>query len=143
MYIQFDGISILADPVFRDFCGPEMASYGSVFTKLAYWRYRKAACQVTDLPTLDAVVISHDHYDHLDIGSVRMIAKHFPAVKWFVPGGSKDLFVSNNCADADVTEMEWWQEIELPVNGRKFKFICTPTQHWCQRSAVDKNKVCL
>lgn len=141
MYIQFDGISILADPVFRDFCGPEMATNRGVFKKLAYWRYRKAACQVTDLPTLNAVVISHDHYDHLDIGSVRMIAEHFPTVKWFVPGGSKDLFVSNNCED--VTEMEWWRDEDITVKGHKFKFICTPTQHWCQRSATDKNKVYL
>jgi N-acyl-phosphatidylethanolamine-hydrolysing phospholipase D len=60
--VQMNGISVLTDPVFSDRCGP------IVFPRLQFGprRYRRCPCTVQSLPDIDAVVISHSHYDHLD-----------------------------------------------------------------------------
>jgi L-ascorbate metabolism protein UlaG (beta-lactamase superfamily) len=45
-------------------------------------RYRDAPCAIEDIPSVDICVISHDHYDHLDLGSVQRLAARFPAMQW-------------------------------------------------------------
>lgn len=136
--VQFDGISILSDPVFREFCGP-----GGVLKSAGYWRYRKAACRIMDIPKLDAVIISHDHYDHLENVAVTEIAERFPHVMWFVTRDQKDWMISKGANPDNVIELDWWEgeTDKIKINGRDFKFICTPTQHWCQRKPFDMNKV--
>jgi len=129
---EVDGHTILTDPIFSNrasavkFAGPA--------------RYRPAACAIDDLPQLSAVVVSHNHYDHLDLNSVRDIAARQPDCEFFVPMGMQQWMVDNTVASKDrVHEMTWWEERRL--NNSEVKVVFTPANHWCKRSASDDNKV--
>jgi len=129
---EVDGHTILTDPIFShrasmvQFAGPP--------------RYRPAACTAKDLPKLSAVVISHTHYDHLDLQSVRDIATLQPECEFFVPCGLQGWMVGNTTATKDrVHEMTWWEERKL--NNSAVKIVFTPANHWCKRTATDDNKV--
>ena len=82
-----------------------------------------------DLPRIDVVVISHDHYDHLDPGTVtRLAAAHDPL--FLVPLGLKAWF-----ADSGITrveELDWWDDHE----HRGVRFVCVPAQHFSQRDPL-------
>lgn len=52
-------------------------------------RYTKMPCDIKDIPVVDAVIISHNHYDHLDYNTVMKLMKHHPKVWFFVPLGNK------------------------------------------------------
>jgi len=129
---EVDGKAVLTDPIFSNraslvqFAGPA--------------RYRPAPCTISDLPDLDAVVISHNHYDHLDLNSVAEIARVQPNTEFFVPMGLKSWMESNTVADSgNIHEMTWWQERNLKDSDVKIVF--TPANHWCKRSVNDDNKV--
>ena len=82
---QLDGFTVMTDPVFS-----QRASVSQWFGPK---RYRDPPCTVEELPKLDAVLISHNHYDHLDHGSVVALNKRFGKdLKWFVPMGLKHWF---------------------------------------------------
>ncbi|KAH3768175.1 hypothetical protein DPMN_169387 [Dreissena polymorpha] len=127
MLVQIEGMTILTDPVLDSFCGP--------IWPFGYKRYRNASSQVKDIEKLDAVIISHNHYDHLEAKAVREINAKFKDVHWFVAGGTKAWFLAMDVEDKNLTELDWWHGVEF--NG--VKFICTPSQHWCQRSIFDFN----
>ena len=94
-----------------------------------------------DLPEIDAVVISHNHYDHLDYDSVCALNKRFGSkINWFVPKGQGEWMKQSGCNK--VKELSWWDEGRLNKNDTPFVFACTPAQHWCRRGVLDKNKVC-
>lgn len=128
--VQMDGINILTDPVFSHRVGP--SSY------LGHLRYRDPPLTVDELPNIDAVVISHDHYDHLDYGSVKSINKRFgEKTHWFIPVGRAKWL--RDCGIEKVTELDWWEESDTDLKG--VKFVCTPCQHWCKRTLLDSYKV--
>ncbi|WP_202638055.1 MBL fold metallo-hydrolase [Bailinhaonella thermotolerans] len=80
------------------------------------------------LPPVDAVVISHNHYDHLDLPTIRRLPKGTP---FFVPGGLGRWFRRRGYHD--VTEMDWWESV--PVGGVEFAFV--PAHHWSRRGPFD------
>jgi N-acyl-phosphatidylethanolamine-hydrolysing phospholipase D len=131
---EVDGLSVLTDPVFSDrysasqYLGPK--------------RYRPPACTVGGLPDgLDAVVISHDHYDHLDINSVVQLHERYGNdLHWFVPVSiGKWLQTNVGVADANVHELTWWQEARHPRKP-EVSLVLTPSNHWCKRGLLDTNK---
>ena len=88
-----------------------------------------------ELPRIDVVVISHNHYDHLDQDSVRRLAEQpGGAPRFFVPLGIKDWFA--RIGVHDVTEMGWWDRTEL--KGLEIHFV--PSQHWSKRKLTDTNQ---
>lgn len=129
--VQMDGLTILADPVFSDRCSPVQF--------LGPKRYRPPPCKVKDLPHIDAIIISHNHYDHLDHGSVKSLnSKYDNKITWFVASGTKEWMINAGCKN--VVELSWWEEAEFP--GRPdFKFASVPCQHRCERTLWDSMKV--
>ena len=134
--VQMDNINVLTDPMFSNNCSPMPLPRVTA-------RYRRAACTVDELPHIDAVVISHNHYDHLDCQSVVQLNQRFgPHLCWFVPTGLSTWMHSAGCQH--VVELAWWEEHAFDKEGvgESVKFVCVPSQHWSKRSVWDDNKVC-
>lgn len=131
--VQMDGLNILTDPVLNEYCG--MAHMVGVK------RYRPAPCTVNELPVIDAVCISHNHYDHLDYGSVCDLNERFgDTIHWFIPMGLRSWM--KECGCKNVIELEWWDEQLHPkCTDKSVKFVFTPAQHWCRRGLNDVNQV--
>ena len=124
---QTAGVNILTDPQFSEraspvqFAGPK--------------RVVPATPGLADLPHIDAVLVSHDHYDHLDVASVKALAGQPGGSPRFFAGlGSKAWFAGLGITD--VAEMEWWQKVEFM--GVDLHFV--PVQHWSKRSLTDENQ---
>jgi len=124
MLVQMGGLSILTDPHFTERASPS----GSFGPK----RRVPPALSLEQLPHIDAVVISHNHYDHLDRKTVeRLAVQPGGAPMYFVPLGLKAWFAEQGIAN--VTEMDWWDLAEY--RGLRVHF--TPTQHWSARTRFD------
>ena len=137
--VQFDGITVLTDPIFSDICGPINYGMSEQWGLFGYRRFRPPSCKIADLPKIDAVVISHDHYDHLDKPSVIELNAKFPQLHWYVGKGLEEWFQKLQCKN--VYELTWWDKKELMLGDKKFEFVFTPAQHWCGRGVRDENKV--
>lgn len=124
--VQTQGFNILTDPIWSEYCGPVAA--------LAPKRYRQPGIAMQDLPPIDLVVISHSHYDHMDIPSLQQLQQRFNPV--FLLGlGNKSLLVA---AGLDkVVELDWWQSYPL---SDSLTVWGTPAQHWSRRGLFDQNK---
>ena len=124
--INKDGLTILTDPVFSKraspvrFAGPK--------------RLIPPAIPIDKLTKIDVITVSHNHYDHLDLRSLKMIYKANPDAIFLVPKGDKRRLERRGIEN--VKEFLWWEEIE--INGSKFTF--TPVQHWSARGIADRNK---
>jgi L-ascorbate metabolism protein UlaG (beta-lactamase superfamily) len=123
--VELDGVSVLTDPQWSDRASP--------LSWMGPRRLSPPGIPFEDLPPIDVVLISHDHYDHLDLPTVRRLAQaHGPL--FLVPLGLKAWFEANGIAR--VEELDWWQSRE----HRGLRFVCTPTQHFAQRSLWDQNR---
>eukprot|EP01071_Lankesteria_metandrocarpae_P003052 Lankesteria_metandrocarpae@DN2722_c0_g1_i1.p1 len=128
--VQFDGLNVLCDPVFSERCSP--------VSFMGPKRYRPMPCGVDDLPQIDAVLISHTHYDHLDTNTIKKLDARFGMnVQWFVPLKASSILTCVGCKN--VTELSWWDEKDMTINGNRFKFVFTPTQHFTNRGIMDMN----
>ena len=119
MLLHANGKTILTDPIFSDRCSPVQF--------LGPKRYSYPTIYIESLPKIDLVVISHNHYDHLDKNSVKSLGKDSATV-WYVPLGLKKWF--NQLNIKNVIELDWFDE-ERQDN---VKIICLPSQHWSKRS---------
>ncbi|KAF2086582.1 Zn-dependent hydrolase/oxidoreductase [Saccharata proteae CBS 121410] len=113
-YVEFPGgLRILFDPVFEPRCSP--------FSFIGPKRYTDIPCQIEDIPAIDAVVISHCHYDHLSYPTVMKIKELHPNAHFFVPLKNKPWFTKSGIHN--VTELDWWESRDVhlsPVeNGAK------------------------
>lgn len=137
-YVEFpSGLRVLFDPVFTDRCSP--------FTWLGPKRFTAMPCRIKDIPIIDAVVISHSHYDHLSLPTVREIHALHPRAHFFVPLGNKQWF--NNDGIHTVTELDWWQTTELTLSDQQATsnnpdisatISCLPAQHTSGRTPFDR-----
>jgi N-acyl-phosphatidylethanolamine-hydrolysing phospholipase D len=141
--IEIDGFRVLCDPIFSNRCSP-VGFAGPA-------RLQSPPCSVEDLPLIDAVVISHTHYDHLDHQSVLDINrtqgllrqdKHPPDLLWCVPQGTKSWMHSVLGKNCQVEECRWWDELTLPPSEhqQELKIVFVPAQHWSGRTPFDRNK---
>ena len=124
--VQYKGINYLTDPHLTDFPGPSKM--------FAPERITPPALSFEELPKIDFVLISHNHYDHLDSRTVDMIGN---SVKWYVPLGLKSWFLEQDIAAEKVIELDWWETDNFSEN---VKITFTPNIHWSRRTPWDKNK---
>lgn len=123
--IQVNGLNILTDPIWSKRCSP--------IPGIGPKRVRAPGITFKNLPNIDLVLISHNHYDHLDIPTVRKLNKKFTP-QFVVPiGKDKALLESVGCKK--VQELDWWQS--LSINDRTTIYF-TPTQHFSARTLFDK-----
>ena len=145
-YVEFPtGLRVLFDPVFEDRCMPVQW--------MGHKRYTRPPCSLSDLPFVDAVVISHSHYDHLSYQSVLEIKHRHPGAHYFVGLGLAQWF--RKCGISNVTEMDWWQDAELVLavsisdsmassvsktsSSISARFSCLPSQHSSGRTPNDRD----
>jgi N-acyl-phosphatidylethanolamine-hydrolysing phospholipase D len=124
--LQIGGLNILTDPVWSDraspvqFAGPR--------------RWVPPAVDFDRLPPIDAVIISHDHYDHLDSSTVSRLAERYPAAKWYAPLGVGDFLRRRGARD--IVERDWWEETALG----ELRLTSLPAQHFSGRTLGARNR---
>jgi len=127
LLIQLDGINILTDPIWAKRSGP----WGKIGPK----RVRAPGVRIEDLPRIDAILITHDHYDHLDYKTLHTLSqKHQPQV--FVGLGVKTLLKAKRFRH--VVEMDWWQTYWVPSSPIQITFV--PARHYSGRTMVGNNR---
>ena len=97
-------------------------------------RKTPAPLHIAQLPHLDVVLISHNHYDHLDRPTVKRIARHFPDAQFVVPLGMGTWCRKRGVRH--VTERDWWQSIDIAG----VTLTAVPARHWSMRTFWDRNR---
>ena len=123
--VEVDGAAVLTDPMFGDRASPSRW--------LGPTRFHTPPMSIAELPHLDAVVVSHEHYDHLDEGSVRALAAR--GVPFHVPVGIGAHLASWGVPAAQIVEQDWWQEATLPGGVR---LVATPARHFNGRGLTPR-----
>jgi N-acyl-phosphatidylethanolamine-hydrolysing phospholipase D len=121
--VQLDGVNFLTDPVWSLRVGPWSGTVG-------VGRFTPPGIAFDDLPPIDFVVISHDHYDHLDEATVRRLARAFNP-RFVVPLGLKAWLAERGIAN--VSELDWGESVTV----KGLTIVCTPAQHGSGRALID------
>ncbi len=124
--VEIDGRRVLTDPVWSDraspvgFAGPR--------------RFQPVPVSIEALPPLDAVILSHDHYDHLDRAAVAALALR--GVPFFTPLGVGAHLEAFGVPAESITELDWWDSVELG----DLTITAAPSQHFSGRGPSDRNR---
>jgi L-ascorbate metabolism protein UlaG (beta-lactamase superfamily) len=123
--LQMDGLNILTDPVWSDRASP--------FSWIGPKRHRMPGIAFEDLPKIDAVFVSHNHYDHLDVPTLKkLFVAHGPKI--VVPLGVKKFLESKGISN--VVELDWWDDSNVNENT---SIQAVPAQHFSGRGMFDRN----
>jgi L-ascorbate metabolism protein UlaG (beta-lactamase superfamily) len=126
MLVRLQGKTLMFDPVFSEraspvqFAGPK--------------RFSKPPISAEELPHIDAVLISHDHYDHLDYGTIRKLRGK--TTKFYVPLGVAAHLQTWGVKKSQIVELDWWDEAAFD----DLKLACTPSRHFSGRGIGDRFK---
>ena len=123
--IEIDGVTVLADPVFSERSSPSR--------HIGPRRFHPPPIRIQHLPQLDAVLISHDHYDHLDYASIRTLRDQVS--RFIVPLGVGAHLTAWGVPEENITELDWWDVIEIG----SLRVTATPARHFSGRSLFDAN----
>lgn len=126
LLVQMGHRSFLTDPIWSDTPSP--------IPWLGPKRYVDPGIALDDLPPIDFVLISHDHYDHLDLPTLRALAERSSATRFFVPLGNGELLRGEGIEN--VVELDWGGIAR--VEG--LAIHCLPAQHWSKRGIGDDRK---
>lgn len=118
IYLEIDGVRLLVDPVFSEYASP---------FAMGPRRFHPPPIALADLPPIDAVLITHDHYDHLDMATVKALARTGTA--FAVPLGIGAHLARWGVPEAQSHDLEWWQEITV----RGVRVVSTPSRHYSGR----------
>jgi N-acyl-phosphatidylethanolamine-hydrolysing phospholipase D len=124
LLIQLNGLNILTDPMWSEHASPVQFAGPR--------RWVPPGIAFDDLPPLDVILESHNHYDHLDSDTVRRLARTYPQATWIVPMGLAS-FVQKRGART-VVELDWWQE----WSNASLRIAATPAQHFSSRGIGDR-----
>lgn len=125
LLVEIDGVRVLTDPVWSERASPVQWAGPA--------RFHPPPLAIAALPHIDAVVISHDHYDHLDHHSIQALDAR--GVRFIVPLGVGAHLERWGVPPGRITELEWWQETE--VAG--LRIVSTPSQHFSGRGLWDRD----
>ncbi len=126
--LNINGFIILTDPVFSN--SPSPVSF--IGTKV--FKYSDTP-KVEDLPDINIVIISHDHYDHLDYESINKLKNK--AGLFLVPLGVSSHLIKWGVSSDKIIELDWWEDYTADKNKI---FTCTPARHFSGRKIIDSNK---
>lgn len=121
--IEIDGRRILTDPMFSERASP----FGFIGPK----RFHPVPITLENLSGIDAVVISHNHYDHMDEATIRYLAAQ--GTRFFVPIANGDQLRAWDVPEKQITESDWWAEESLG----NLTIIATPARHYSSRGLFD------
>jgi len=124
--IQMDGLNLLIDPIWSERCSP--VSWAGPK------RRQPPGIRFTDLPPIDAVLVSHNHYDHLDLPTLRGLAEVGVPLA-VTPLGNGALIWGAGISR--VEEVDWWETVSL---SPEVTVTCVPAQHFSSRSLWDRNE---
>ncbi len=124
--IQMDGINVLTDPIWAERCSP-VAWIGPK-------RYKTPGISLDDLPPIDLVLVSHNHYDHLDLSTLEHLARR-NTPHALTTLGNKDLIAETGIQN--VQELDWWQS--RPISD-KVTVTVVPARHFSARTLWDRNR---
>ncbi len=123
LLVRMDGVTFLTDPIFSERASP--VSFAGPRRLVA------PGVPLAALPLIDFVTLSHDHYDHTDVASIRALARQ--GARFVVPLGLGDLVRD---AGGHAVELDWWQSVEM--DGVRVHAV--PAQHFCGRSLTDADR---
>ncbi|MGI9590039.1 MAG: MBL fold metallo-hydrolase [Myxococcota bacterium] len=126
LLVQMDHVTFLTDPIWSDTASP--VSFAGPR------RFVPPGLALEDLPPIDFVVVSHNHYDHLDVASLAALAERSAATRFLVPLGNGALLREHGVAN--VEELDWGDAVE----HEGVRVFCLPTQHWSKRGVGDDNE---
>lgn len=124
--IQLAGINILTDPIWSRRTSP--------FSWAGPARYHQPGIRFEDLPPIDVVLLSHNHWDHLDLPTLQRLAReHHP--RFIVPLGNGAFLERHGVPGA--TDVDWWDRVPL---AEAVELVSVPVQHWSTRTRLDLRK---
>lgn len=115
MLLEIDGTNVVVDPLWSERASP--------FSWLGPKRWYAPPASIDELPRVDAVIVSHDHYDHLDRASIQ--AFNARGVRFIVPLGVASHLRGWGVPAARITELDWWQDTTVG----NVKIVSTPSRH--------------
>lgn len=127
--IQTAELNILTDPVWADYAG--------LFDRIGPKRVRPAGVKEQDVPPIDVILLSHNHYDHLDISTMKRMAARFKPMI-VVPLGVK-AYLEENGVEGTIVELDWWGVHHFSLRGQSVEFHSVPAQHFSGRGVSDRN----
>ncbi len=126
LLVQMDHVTFLTDPIWSDTASP--------VSFVGPRRFVAPGLALEALPPIDFVVVSHNHYDHLDLATLTALAARSGETRFFVPLGNGALLLEKGIEN--VVELDWGESRE----HRGVRISCLPTQHWSKRSLGDDNE---
>ncbi|TRX60893.1 MBL fold metallo-hydrolase [Fulvivirga sp. M361] len=124
--LQINKKNILIDPMLGNVPAPH--------PKLGSPRFSKTLpIEIEQLPQIDLVILSHDHYDHLDYGSILKLKDKVKA--FYTPLGVGSHLTEWGISRNDITELDWWEEVDY----EGLRLVCAPAQHFSGRGVADRN----
>ena len=123
--IQSAGGALITDPMFGRRAGP--------FNLVGPRRVRQPGVRFEDLPPIRTILLSHNHYDHCDLGTLRRLARRFDPTVVTLAGNAR---LVKSAGIRHIVELDWWESTEV----RRVDIMATPAQHFSARTPWDRNR---
>ena len=124
--LQIGGLNVLTDPIWNDRASP--------FSFAGPRRFTAPGVALESIPVIDCVLLSHNHYDHLDSATAERLVARFPALAWRVPLGCSDFLRARGATD--VEELAWGEATSVCET----RLTCVPAQHFSGRTPFDRDQ---